>query len=245
MLIFRKLENRRFKVAKEVMRPKILIVDDDLSIIKFVKANLEANNYETCSASDGEKALDVIVQELPTLVLLDIMMPTIDGYEVCQRLREWSQIPVIMLSALCDEQDKVKCLNLGADDYLCKPFGLDELLARIQAVLRRSDVAVTKPAKPVLISDDLEINFAERRVTVSGREIGFTLTEYTLLQELAQNSPKVLTYQLLLRRVWGPEYADERHYLYVYIRRLRKKIERDSQNPSHLISIRDVGYRLK
>ena len=226
------------------MRPKILIVDDDISIIKFVKANLEANGYETSIACDGKEALDTVARELPTLVLLDIMMPTVDGYEVCRQLREWSQVPVIMLSALCDEQDKVKYLNLGADDYLCKPFGLDELLARIQAVLRRSDVAIAKPAKPVLISDDLEINFAERRVTIYGREIELTLTEYALLQELALNSPKVLTYQMLLRRVWGVEYGDERNYLYVFIGRLRKKIEDDYQNPAHIVSVRDVGYRL-
>lgn len=226
------------------MRPKILIVDDDISIIKFVKANLEANGYETSIACDGKEALDTVARELPTLVLLDIMMPTVDGYEVCRQLREWSQVPVIMLSALCDEQDKVKYLNLGADDYLCKPFGLDELLARIQAVLRRSDVAIAKPAKPVLISDDLEINFAERRVTIYGREIELTLTEYALLQELALNSPKVLTYQMLLRRVWGTEYGDERNYLYVFIGRLRKKIESDYQNLAHIVSVRDIGYRL-
>ncbi|MBC8470849.1 MAG: response regulator transcription factor [Planctomycetes bacterium] len=226
------------------MRPKILIVDDDISIIKFVKANLEANGYETSIACDGKEALDTVARELPTLVLLDIMMPTVDGYEVCRQLREWAQVPVIMLSALCDEEDKVRCLDLGADDYLCKPFGLDELLARMRAVLRRSTIATTAPTKPVFTSGDLEINFVERRVIVAGSEVDLTLTEYGLLQELTLNSPKVLTYELLLRRVWGTAYRDERNYLYVFIRRLREKLERDPQNPAHIISVRGVGYRL-
>lgn len=225
------------------MPRKILVVDDDPATLKFVAANLEANNYEALKARDGEEALKVIEKELPDLVILDIMMPKVDGYEVCRRLREWSQIPVIMLSARCDKEDKVKCLDMGADDYLCKPFGLDEMLSRIRAVLRRSGPA-TEPTKPNFQSDEVEINFVERRVSVAGSEVTLTLTEYALLQELALNSPKVLTYQLLLKRVWGPEYSDERGYLYVFIRRLRTKLEHDPQNPSHIISVRDVGYRL-
>jgi len=226
------------------MPRRILVVDDDPATIKFVTANLEANNYEAFSARDGEEALKIIEEKLPDLVILDIMMPKVDGYEVCRRLREWSQIPVIMLSARCDKEDKVKCLDMGADDYLCKPFGLDEMLSRIRAVLRRSGPAITEPNKPNFQSDDVDINFVERRVSVAGSEVTLTLTEYALLQELALNSPKVLTYQLLLKRVWGPEYSDERGYLYVFIRRLRTKLEGDPQNPSHIISVRDVGYRL-
>jgi len=226
------------------MPRKILVVDDDPATIKFVVANLEANNYEALKARDGEEALEIIEKEFPDLVVLDIMMPKIDGYEVCRRLREWSQMPVIMLSARCDEVDKVKCLDIGADDYLCKPFSLDEMLSRIRAVLRRSGPATTEPTKPNFISDDLEINFVERRVRVTGSEVALTVTEYALLQEFALNSPKVLTYQLLLQRVWGAEYNDERGYLYVFIRRLRRKLERDSQNPAHILSVRDVGYRL-
>ena len=226
------------------MAKKILVVDDDVAILKFVRANLEANSYQALTARDGEEALKVIEREFPDLVLLDIMMPTIDGYEVCRRLREWSPVPVIMISARCDEEDKVKCLDLGADDYLCKPFGLDELLARIRAVLRRSDTATIAPTKPAFTSGDLEIDFVERRVMVTGAEVNLTLTEYGLLQELALNSSKVLTYELLLRRVWGSEYRDERNYLYVFIRRLRIKLECDPQNPAHIISVRDIGYRL-
>jgi len=177
--------------------------------------------------------------------LLDIMMSAMDGYEVCRRVRDFSPVPIIMISARCDEPDKVECLNLGADDYLCKPFGLDELLARIQAVLRRvSSATITKPAKSAFTSGELEINFVERCVRIAGVEVGLTLTEYKLLQEMAINSPKVLTFQLLLRRVWGPEFNDERQYLHIYIARLRRKLEIDSQNPAHIISVRDVGYRL-
>jgi len=228
------------------MQRKILVVDDDPATLKFVAANLEANNYESLKAYDGAEALKIIEKESPALLILDIMMPRVDGYEVCRRLREWSQIPVIMLSAKCDEEDKVKCLDIGADDYLCKPFGLDELLSRIRAVLRRSDISgPAKPVPPVFKSNDLDINFIERRVKIGGSDVPLPVTEFALLQELALNCPKVLTYQLLLQRIWGPEYGDERGYLYVFIRRLRKKLERNPQNPTHIISIRDVGYRLE
>ncbi len=227
------------------MTTKILVVDDDPSTVKFVSANLEANGYTALHARDGEEALKAIEKDLPDLVVLDIMMPKMDGYEVCRRLREWSRIPVIMLSAKRDEKDKVKCLDIGADDYLCKPFGLDEILARIRAVLRRSNITSSiRPAQPDFISGDLDINFIERRVRISETEMPLTATEFGLLQELALNSPKVLTYQMLLHKVWGPEYDSERDYLYVFIRRLRRKLERDHQNPTHIISIRDVGYRL-
>ncbi len=224
---------------------KILVVDDDPATLKFVSANLEANNYKALRARDGEEALQVIEKELPDLVILDIMMPKMDGFEVCRRLREWTQMPVIMLSALDDQDEKVKCLDIGADDYICKPFGLDELISRIRAVIRRSSSApVVKPTQPEFRSGDLYINFVERRVTAGGNEVNLTVTEFALLQELALNAPKVLTYQLVLHRVWGPEYNDERGYLYVFIRRLRRKLEADPQNPVHILSVRDIGYRL-
>jgi DNA-binding response OmpR family regulator len=228
------------------MTKKILIVDDDPATIKFIAANLEANNYEVLKARDGEEALKVIEKDSPDLVILDIMMPNIDGFEVCRRLRDWSQLPLIMLSARCDEEDKVKCLDMGADDYLCKPFGLDEILARIRAVLRRSGtIPSAKSIQMAFVSGDLSISFIERQVRIDNKDAKLTVTEYALLQELAINSPKVLTYQYLLQKVWGPEYGDERGYLYVFIRRLRKKLERDSQHPAHIISIRDIGYQMK
>lgn len=228
------------------MRKKILVIDDDIATLKFISANLEANEYDVLKARDGKEALRVIEKELPDLAILDIMMPNMDGYEVCRRLREWSQIPIIMLSARCDEEDKVKCLDIGADDFLCKPFGLDEILARIRAVLRRSSNNVlSRPTKPLFISDDLTVNFAERAVKLSGNDVALTVTEFAILQELALNSPKILTYQILLHKIWGPEYGDERGYLYVFVRRIRRKIEHNPQKPAHLISVRDVGYQLK
>ena len=225
------------------MRKKILVVDDDLSIIKFTRANLEANGYETYDAADGTQAFQVIEEQLPDLIVLDIMMPDVDGYEIVRKLREWSQIPVIMLSALDDEKDKVLCLNLGADDYLCKPFGIDELLARIEAVFRRTK-NTTISSNPAFTSGDFEVNFVARQVTINGHEIKLTVKEYLVVSTLALASPKIVTFLSMLQDIWGPEYTDEKQYLHVFIMRLRKKIEEDPQKPQHIISERGVGYRL-
>jgi len=178
-------------------------------------------------------------------VILDIMMPKVDGFEVCQRLREWSQIPIIMLSARGDEEDKVKCLDLGADDYITKPFGVEELLARVKAVFRRTQAVGATLTRPAFTSGDLTINFVERRVTIADREVKLTPTEYNLLQELVLNAGKVLTHTHLLSKVWGPEYRDEREYLHVFIRRLRNKLEPDPTNPSYIITVPGVGYQFK
>jgi len=170
------------------MRKKILVIDDDIATLKFISANLEANEYDVLKARDGKEAIKLIEREFPDLAILDIMMPNMDGYEVCRRLREWSQIPIIMLSARCDEEDKVRCLDMGADDFLCKPFGLDEILARIRAVLRRSNNnVISKPTKTVFTSDDLNINFAERQVKLADNDLALTVTEFAILQELALN----------------------------------------------------------
>jgi len=225
--------------------PHVLIVDDDLSIIKFLRANLEANNYKTLTAMDGAEALQAIERELPDLVILDIMMPRVDGFEVCQQLREWSQIPIIMLSARGDEEDKVKCLDLGADDYITKPFGVEELLARVKAVFRRTQAIGATPTQPAFTSGNLTINFVERRVTIADREVKLTPTEYNLLQELVLNEGKVLTHTHLLSKIWGPEYRDEREYLHVFIRRLRNKLEPDRANPRYIVSVPGVGYQFK
>ena len=225
------------------MRKKILVVDDDLSIIKFTRANLEANGYETYGAADGTQAFQVIEEQLPDLIVLDIMMPDVDGYEIVRKLREWSQIPVIMLSALDDEKDKVLCLNLGADDYLCKPFGIDELLARIEAVFRRTK-NTTISSNPAFTSGDFEVNFVARQVTINGHEIKLTVKEDLVVSTLALASPKIVTFLSMLQDIWGPEYTDEKQYLHVFIMRLRKKIEEDPQKPQHIISERGVGYRL-
>ena len=223
----------------------ILVVDDELSIIKFLRATLKAENYEVLAAMDGAEALQTIEMELPDLVILDIMMPKIDGFEVCRRLREWSQIPIIMLSARGDEGDKVKCLELGADDYITKPFGVDELLARVRAVMRRTETAGSIPTQPSFASGDLKINFVERRVTVAGKEVKLTPTEYKLLQELVLNANKVLTHGMLLGKVWGPEYGEEREYLRVFIGRLRRQLEPDPESPRYIVTIPGVGYQFK
>jgi len=226
-------------------RPCVLIVDDDLAIIKFLRANLKAEDYETLAAMDGVEALQTIEKELPDLVILDIMLPKIDGFEVCRQLREWSQMPIIMLSARGDEEDKVKCLDLGADDYITKPFGVHELIARVRAVMRRTEAALTTPTQPSFATGDLEINFAARRVTVAGKEVKLTPTEYNLLQELVLNAGKVLTHAHLLNKVWGLEYRGEREYLHVFVRRLRKELEPDPENPRHILTVPGVGYHFK
>ena len=226
-------------------KTRILIVDDELSILKYLRANLEAEGYEVLMAMDGVQALQTLEAELPDLVVLDIMMPEMDGFEVCRRLREWSQLPIIMLSARDDESDKVQCLDLGADDYITKPFGKDEFIARVRAVMRRAEAASPTPTIPSLKSGDLEINFSKRKVTVNGKEVALTLTEYALLQELALNAGKVLTYTHLLQKVWGHDYADEREYLHVFVSRLRAKLESDPKNPRYITTVSGVGYRFE
>jgi len=226
-------------------KPRILVVDDELSIIKFLRANLEAKGYNVLAAMDGAQALQTFEMELPDLVVLDIMMPKMDGFEVCRRLREWSQVPVIMLSALGDEGDKVKCLDLGADDYITKPFGASELTARVRAVLRRTEAAGTIPTQPSFTSGDLEINFVKRRVTVAGNEVKLTPTEYALLQEFVLNAGKVLTHTYLLNKVWGSEYREDTQYLHVFVRRLRAKLEPDPTNPRYILTVPGVGYQFK
>jgi len=228
-----------------MVKTRILVVDDELSIIKFLRANLEAKGYEVLAAMDGAEALQTIEMELPDLVILDIMMPKMDGFEVCRRLREWSQTPIIMLSARGDESDKVKCLDLGADDYITKPFGASELIARVKAVLRRTEAAATVPTQPSFTSGDLQISFAQRRVTIAGKEVKLTPTEYSLLQEFVLNAGKVLTHTHLLNKVWGPEYREDTQYLHVFVRRLRAKLEPDPANPKYITTVPSVGYQFK
>ena len=223
----------------------ILIVDDDPVIVKFVKANLEANAYDVAVAINGSEALKAVELEPPDLVLLDIMMPEMDGFEVCRRLREWSTVPIIMLTARGDEIDRVRCLELGADDYISKPFGVNEMMARAQAVLRRSTPRNTPfSSKPSFTCGGLTINFTDRRVTVDAKEVKLTPTEYNLLRELALNEGKVLTHTQLLQKVWGLEYKSETQYLHVFIRRLRSKLEAGSKAPSCITTIPGVGYKI-
>ncbi len=226
-----------------MVKSRILVVDDEISIVKFLRANLESKGYEVLAAMNGAEALQTFEMELPDLVILDIMMPKMDGFEVCRRLREWSQVPIIMLSARGDEKDKVKCLDLGADDYITKPFGANELTARVGAVLRRTREGATIPTKPFFTSGDLKINFAQRKVSIADKEVKLTPTEYNLLQEFVLNAGKVLTHTHLLNKVWGPEYRDEKEYLHVFIPRLRAKLEPDPTNPKYITTVSGVGYQ--
>ncbi|MDD5093534.1 MAG: response regulator transcription factor [Dehalococcoidia bacterium] len=222
----------------------VLVVDDDPIILKFVAANLRARDFEVIMAEDGPSALKSMEEKLPDLVILDIMMPGMDGIEVCHRIREWSPVPIIMLSAKSEVGNKVDLLNLGADDYITKPFGIEELMARVRAVMRRKTRS-DHVDSAAFVSDDLEVNLGRRVVTVGGKQIKLSPIEYSLLRELVQNAGKVITHQMLLSRVWGPEYGEEIEYLRVYIGRLRNKIEPDPQNPKHILTESGVGYSLR
>ena len=226
-------------------KPRILIVDDDPLIRKLIGDTLKVWNFEILIAIDGAEALQIVERELPDLIILDIMMPNVNGYEVCRQLREWSQIPIIMLSARGDVSDKVKCLELGADDYLVKPCGVNELISRVKAVLRRIEAAHNVPTPASFKWENIRVNFATRRVTAAGCDVKLTPTEYNLLRELVLNVNKVLTHDMLLRKVWGPEYTEEREYLRVFIGRLRKILESDPQNPRYILTVPGVGYSFK
>jgi DNA-binding response OmpR family regulator len=226
-------------------KTRILAVDDDTAILKLLCTNLRTRGYQVNSAADGLEAIEAVENQHVDLILLDIMMPRLDGVEVCRRIREWSDVPIIVLSARGDEKDKVKCLELGADDYLTKPFGIGELLARIKTALRHCRGSRVAPAQACFVSGDLEINYGLRRVCIGENEVTLTPTEYNVLQYLAVNSDKVLTHNMILQSVWGSEYSSEREYLRVFIRRLRKKIEPDPSNPRYLMTIPGVGYYLK
>jgi two-component system KDP operon response regulator KdpE len=226
------------------MPVRILVVDDEVAIVRVLRSCLKAKGFETLASMNGLEAIQIIERESPDLLILDIVMPDMDGFEVLKRVREWSQIPIIMLSALGNEEDKVKCLDLGADDYLSKPFGTKELIARVRAVLRRVTSA-SMPGQPAFTSGDISVDFAKRRVAVAGREVKLTPTEYSLLKELAVDAGKVFTHIELLRRVWGAEYGQELEYLHVFISRLRAKLEPDPKNPQYIKTISGVGYMLQ
>lgn len=221
----------------------VLVVDDDPSILRFLSANLKARGYQVTSTVDGEKALEVMESEYIDLIILDIMLPGMDGVEVCRRIREWSQVPIIMLTARGDETFKVKCLDLGADDYLTKPFSVGELLARIKTAFRHFDSTRANPGQSTFHCDPIEINFAMRKVMVDGSEVQLTPTEYSLLQQLVVNADKVLTHRMLLQSVWGNQYGLEREYLRVFVNRLRRKLESKEEKSRHILTVPGVGYR--
>jgi two-component system KDP operon response regulator KdpE len=221
---------------------KVLIVDDEQSIRVFLQLTLSARGYETIEAAAGKEAMAKAAAEKPDIIILDIGLPDIDGIEVTRQLREWTQIPIIILSVRGSEKDKIAALDLGADDYLTKPFAVGELLARVRAALRR---AAQTAGEPSFKTGDLEIDLVRRLVKVAGQEIQLTPNEYELLKVLVEHSGKVMTHKHLLNAVWGPEYIGEFHMLRVNISNLRRKIEPDVARPQIIITESGVGYRLK
>lgn len=225
------------------MKTRVLVVDDEPQILRALNAGLRANGYDAVLAADGDEALTVAATNPPDVIVLDLGMPGIDGIEVIRQLRAWSDVPVIVLSVHAEERDKVQALDAGADDYLTKPFGMDELLARIRAALRR--VNLDASGDPVLDFGSLRIDLAARIVTVDGAEVHLTPTEYELLRELATNAGKVMTHQMLLTRVWGPASEDATNYLRVYINQLRRKIEPNPARPRYILTDPGIGYRFR
>jgi len=223
---------------------RILVVDDEPRMIGFIRMNLELEGYQVLEAHTGVQALEMIRTQLPDLVLLDVMMPTLDGFETLRMLREFSSIPVIMLTAKGEEDDKVYGLELGADDYVTKPFGSRELSSRVRAVLRRAEMPSTSPDQAILkIDDRLSVDFNRREVIVNGEHIKLRPTEYRLLYHLIENAGWTVPHEQLLAKVWGYEYRDETHYVRLYVNYLREKIEEDPSNPKYILTERGVGYR--
>jgi DNA-binding response OmpR family regulator len=222
----------------------ILVVDDEPHVLRLVKANLEPSGYKILTAADGEQAMQTIERGVPDLVILDLMLPKMDGYTVCRRVREFSSVPIIMLTARSAEVDLVYGFEVGADDYLTKPFSVTELLMRVQAVLRRSKWPEEILSRTGFKAGAIEIEFAQHRVTVDGEVVKLTPTEYRLLVYLASNANRVISHRELLRAVWGPEYGDEAEYLRVYMRYLRQKLEAEPSHPRYLLTQTGAGYML-
>jgi len=222
-------------------RPLVLVVDDDVRILRMMKRMLELEGFDTLIANSGESALKVFEKESPDLVLLDIMMPDMNGYIVCKHIREFSQVPIIMVTAMGDDKEKVEGLDIGADDYVTKPFSASELAARVRAVLRRIGPQDETPGA-IFQYKDLVIDFTSRRVTVSGHELILTSTEYRLLSYISRNAGRVVTPDQLLDKVWGEEYIGAPHLLQVNIARLRKKLGDDAKHPTYILTRPGIGY---
>jgi DNA-binding response OmpR family regulator len=222
----------------------ILVVDDEPHVLRLVKANLESSGYKVLTAADGEQAIEAVEREAPDLVILDLMLPKLDGYAVCRRVREFSTVPIIMLTARSAQVDLVHGFEMGADDYLTKPFSVTELLMRVQAVLRRSKWPEEILTRQGFKTGPIEIDFAQHRVTVDGEEVRLTPTEYRLLAYMASNANRVITHREMLRAVWGPEYGEESEYLRVYMRYLRQKLEAEPSDPRYLLTQPGAGYML-
>ncbi|MBU1659990.1 MAG: response regulator transcription factor [Chloroflexi bacterium] len=225
--------------------PTVLVVDDEKPLRDFVRRNLEVRGYKVATAFNGLEALAIFNTQNVDLVILDIMMPRMDGLETTRRIRHNSMVPIIILTALGEETDKIRGFNAGADDYLTKPFGVGELLARVKAVLRRSRWTEPPTRHGRLICGEIVVNLERHEVSVSGELVKFTPTEFNLLIYLMEHTGKVLPHRTILQNVWGPEYGEETEYLRVYIGHLRQKVETDPANPQYLITERGIGYLLE
>jgi two-component system KDP operon response regulator KdpE len=222
---------------------RVLVVDDEPRMIRFIRMNLELEGWEVVEATDGQIALNKVRDSMPDVVVLDVMMPDLDGFETLRLLREISTIPVIMLTAKGEEDDRVRGLELGADDYVSKPFSPRELVSRVKAVLRRAEMPPTVERTPIRVDDRLQIDFSRREVLVDGKPVQLRPTEYRLLYHLVSNAGWVVPHDQLLAKVWGYEYRDETHYLRLYINYLRQKIEKNPSDPQYILTERGVGYR--
>lgn len=222
---------------------KILVIEDEERMARFVRLNLEQDGFQVSEALNGREGLDKLRTFMPDLVLLDVMLPDLDGFELLKMIREIDNVPVIMLTAKSEEEDKVRGLELGADDYVTKPFSPRELVSRVKAVLRRIESSGVSSDDVIQVDDRLKIDFNRREIWVEGKLVKLRPTEYRLLYHLVQNAGWVLTYDQILSRVWGYEYRDEPHYVRLYINYLRQKLEKDPSDPKYILTERGVGYR--
>ncbi|SDE44048.1 response regulator [Sporomusa acidovorans] len=220
---------------------KILVVDDEPQIRKFLKVSLRVGGYDTDEVTNGQEAIQRAVICKPDIILLDLGLPDMDGKKVINQIREWSQVPIIVLTARDQEKEKVEALDAGADDYVTKPFGVEELMARIRVFIRRT---TRVDDKPVVVCGELTVDLAQRHIFVSGKEVKLTPTEYEIIKVLAQNVGKVITHRQLFTAVWGNNYYDDNHYIRVYINQLRRKIEDNPIRPKYIVTESGVGYRL-
>jgi two-component system, OmpR family, KDP operon response regulator KdpE len=225
-------------------RPTVLLIEDESEIRRFLRATLVAGGCRLFEAVTGEDGLREAEVRQPDIVVLDLGLPDVDGLDVIRRLRRWTGVPIIVLSARGQEADKISALDAGADDYVSKPFGVGELLARIRVSLRHAERTVREVGEPVFAVGDLHVNLGQRRVLVAGKDVHLTPIEFRLLSTLVKHAGKVLTHTQLLRDVWGPPYVEQAHYLHVYMAQLRRKIERDPARPRYLLTEAGVGYRL-
>jgi DNA-binding response OmpR family regulator len=229
--------------VSEAPRRRILVVDDEPRMVRFIRLNLEQDGFDVAEAHCGEEALDQLRNTMPDLVLLDVMLPDIDGFETLRMIREFSTVPILMVTAKGEEDDRVRGLERGADDYITKPFSPRELSSRIRAVLRRNEMPRTALHEPIKVDDRLTIDFDRREVRVEGRLVVLRPTEYRLLYHLVQNAGRVVTHDQLLAKVWGYEYREETHYLRLYVNYLRQKLEANPSDPHYILTERGVGYR--